>query len=86
MQDIIIQLIVGALGGNAAGAILKKYSLGPILNTIMGLIGGAGGAELLGKLGVNLGGDLVNNIGGAGVGGAVLMIVVGVIKQLVAKK
>ncbi|MBL9114354.1 MAG: hypothetical protein JNJ83_05055 [Verrucomicrobiaceae bacterium] len=86
MQELLIQLIVGALGGNAAGAILKKYSLGPLLNTIMGLIGGAGGSQVLDKFNINLGSDLVNNIGGSGVGGAVLLIVVGLVKSLLAKK
>lgn len=86
MQDIIIQLITGALGGNAAGALLKKFSLGPLLNTVVGLIGGAGGANLLDKLNFNLGSGFVNDVAGSGVGGAVLLIIVGVIKNVLAKK
>ncbi len=86
MQELIIQLIVGALGGNAAGALLKKYSLGPLLNTVVGLIGGTGGANLLDKLNVNLGSGMVNDVAGAGTGGAILLLVVGVIKGLLVKK
>jgi len=86
MQELIIQLIVGALGGNAAGALLKKFSLGPLLNTVVGLIGGAGGANLLDKLNVNLGSGFVNDVAGAGTGGAILLVVVGLIKSVLGKK
>ena len=40
MPPLIIQLISGAVGGNIAGAILKQFNLGPIGNSIAGLIGG----------------------------------------------
>jgi uncharacterized membrane protein YeaQ/YmgE (transglycosylase-associated protein family) len=33
------------------GALIKEQSLGPIVNTILGLIGGVGGSQLLGALG-----------------------------------
>jgi hypothetical protein len=46
----IIQLIAGAIGGNAAGAAAKQYSLGPIGNSLLGLLGGVGGGQLLGML------------------------------------
>jgi hypothetical protein len=39
MVALIIQLISGAVGGNIAGAILKNFNLGPIGNSIAGLIG-----------------------------------------------
>ena len=86
MQDLIIQLITGALGGNAVGALIKKLNMGVVLNTVMGLIGGAGGAELLAKLGVDLGGAMANNTAGAAAGGGILMAVVGLIKNALAKK
>ena len=41
--NIIIQLIAGAVGGNAAGAGLKNYDLGTLGNTIAGALGGAVG-------------------------------------------
>jgi uncharacterized membrane protein YeaQ/YmgE (transglycosylase-associated protein family) len=47
---LVIQLISGAVGGNIAGAILKKYNLGPIGNSIVGLIGGGVGGQLLSLL------------------------------------
>jgi hypothetical protein len=40
MIPLIIQLISGAVGGNIAGAILKNLNLGPIGNSIAGIVGG----------------------------------------------
>jgi len=45
--NLIIQLIAGVVGGNAAGAALKDYNLGNLGNTIAGAIGGVGGGQIL---------------------------------------
>ena len=45
--NLIIQLIAGAVGGNAAGAASKDISLGGLGNTIAGAIGGVGGGQIL---------------------------------------
>jgi uncharacterized membrane protein YeaQ/YmgE (transglycosylase-associated protein family) len=45
--NLIIQLVAGIAGGNAAGASLKDYDLGTLGNTIAGAIGGAGGGQIL---------------------------------------
>jgi hypothetical protein len=93
MESILINLIGGALGGNAAGAMLKKLSLGPLWNSVVGILGGGLGGQLLGALGI-LGGDggsamdignIVSNVASSGVGGGVLMAVVGVVKNMMAK-
>jgi hypothetical protein len=39
LTALIIQLISGALGGNAAGAASKDLSLGPLGNSIAGALG-----------------------------------------------
>ena len=44
---LIIQLVSGALGGNVAGGLLKKLSLGTALNSIVGILGGGLGGQLL---------------------------------------
>jgi uncharacterized membrane protein YeaQ/YmgE (transglycosylase-associated protein family) len=41
--NLIIQLIAGAVGGNAAGGAIKNVDLGTLGNTIAGALGGAGG-------------------------------------------
>lgn len=47
MINLIIQLISGAAGGNIIGGLLKQFSLGPIGNTIAGVIGGGVGGQIL---------------------------------------
>jgi uncharacterized membrane protein YeaQ/YmgE (transglycosylase-associated protein family) len=96
-MPIIMQLISGGVGGNIAGALLKKFNLGPIGNTIAGILGGVGGGQLLSMLGgaaapaaaaASSGFDMssiLSSVGGGGVGGAVLMVVVGLIKSQMAK-
>lgn len=80
LVQLIINIISGGVGGNIAGAILKKYSLGPIGNTILGLIGGGLGGQLLSTFGGQTGG-MVGEIAGSAVGGGVLMAIVGLIKN-----
>src|SRR5271170_7696819 len=50
IMSLLIQLVTGAIGGNIAGGLLKQFNLGPIGNTIAGLVGGVGGGQLLGML------------------------------------
>ncbi len=85
MESLIIQLITGAVGGNIGGALLKNLSLGTVGNSIAGILGGGLGGQILGMLGAG-GGGMVGNVAGGGVGGIVLMAVVGLIKNAMAKK
>lgn len=87
--NLIIQVVVGALGGNGAGSALKDLSLGPLGNSIAGAIGGLGGGQLLTALIPALGsaagatdiGALLGQAVGGGVAGAILTIIVGFIKN-----
>jgi len=47
---LIIQLVSGAVGGNLAGSLLKKFSLGSVGNSIAGILGGFGGGKILDML------------------------------------
>ena len=90
---LIIQLIAGAVGGNAAGAALKGKSLGSTGNSIAGAIGGlvlgqiisrvTGGAvpaDAVATTGLSLG-DIITNLIASGAGGAILTAIVGMIKN-----
>lgn len=86
-MELIIQLIAGAVGGNAAGTGVKSLSMGTMGNTIAGAVGGLGGGQLLGLLGAggeaaaSAGGfDIQGLLGGAG-GGVIMTAVVGLIKN-----
>ena len=48
--NLIIQLVAGALGGNALGGIAKNMSIGTGGNTIAGALGGLAGGSLLTSL------------------------------------
>ncbi len=88
--NLIIQIIAGAVGGNAVGSGMKNVSLGATGNTIAGAIGGLGGGQILTALlpvlaGAAGGGtditSIVGQIVGGGVSGAILTAIVGVIKN-----
>ncbi|CAM1350756.1 MULTISPECIES: hypothetical protein [Tenacibaculum] len=83
-MELIISLLTGALGGNLAGALLKKFSMGTLWNSVVGILGGALGSQLLGTLGIDLGG-ILGSIAGGGVGGGVLMVIIGLIKSVMGK-
>jgi hypothetical protein len=90
--NLIVQIIAGALGGNAAGASLKDLSLGPAGNTIAGAVGGGVGGQILTALIPLLSGAagnidigaLVGQAVGGGVAGAILTAVIGLIKNKMA--
>jgi hypothetical protein len=87
--NLIIQIIAGAVGGNAAGAASKDISLGTLGNTIAGAVGGG---QLLSALVPVLAGAgnnvdiaaLASQAVGGGVAGAIVAAIVGVIKNKMA--
>ena len=96
--DLIIQLISGALSGNAVGATAKNLNMGWIWNSITGLLGGGIASQLLGPiLGPMLGMAgtaaksgmdpmaILQSVLSGGVGGGALMAVAGLIKGMMAK-
>ena len=93
-MELLISLIGGAVGGNVAGSLLKNYNLGTLWNSVVGILGGGMGAQLLGMLGILGGGggsamdigSIIANIASSGVGGGVLMVIVGLVKNMMGKK
>ena len=91
LVPLIVQLVIGAIGGNAAGAVLKDQSLGTAGNTVAGAVGGLGGgwlAALIPAIAAASGGNGIDlqNIAGGGIGGIVLTIIAGFIKNSMNKK
>ena len=94
--NLIIQLIAGVVGGNAAGAALKNYDLGNLGNTIAGAIGGIGGGQILQAIipaiataaadsGLDPGAILGQIVGG-GAGGAILTVIAALVKNMTASQ
>ena len=88
LLPLIIQLVSGAVGGNVAGSLMKDKSLGTLWNSIVGIVGGGIGGQILSLLGIATsgGGMDIGSIIGSIVGGGVLMAIVGVIKKHLANK
>jgi hypothetical protein len=94
ITSLIIEAVSGAVGGNVAGAAMKESSLGPVGNSIAGIVGGGLGGTILqtvmGTAATGGGGmdltSILTNVGGGGVGGAILMAIIGIIKNKMAAK
>jgi len=50
LTGLIVQVVSGALGGSAAGAAAKQYSLGTLGNAIAGAVGGVALTLLVGVI------------------------------------
>lgn len=93
MLSLIINLVTGIVGGNVAGGLLKKFSLGTVGNSICGLLGGGLGAGILKLVGISAAADggsldpkiLIGSLASGIVGGGGLMAIVGFIKNMMAK-
>lgn len=96
-MNLIIQIVAGLVGGNAAGAALKNLSLGTAGNTVAGGVGGGLIGLLLPMLGIGGGADaaaavsnldigsIIQSVAGGGVGGAVLTAILGMVKKMLVK-
>ena len=72
-----------------AGALFKNLSLGPVGNTISGVVGGGVGAAILNAVTGSAaagGSSAVGNIASSGVGSVIVMLIVGFIKSKMAPK
>lgn len=94
MEQILINLIGGAIGGAGTGKAAPAIDMGTVINAITGLVGGGVLGQLLpiilpalagaaqgGSLDI---GSIVTNLAGGGVGGAILTAVIGLIKNKMA--
>ncbi len=93
LVNLLISLVSGAVGGNIAGALMKNVSLGTAGNSFAGILGGGIGSFVLQALGsggaaaASAGmGSILGDVAGGGIGGGVLMLIVGMIKNAMATK
>lgn len=96
--NLIITLISGVAGGNAAGAAMPDKNLGAVGNSLAGLVGGGLGSFILNALGIlattaATGGasqvdiaSILSSIVAGGAGGGALTAIIALIKDAVAKK
>ena len=94
MEQILINLITGALGGAAVGKSSPKFDLGTIGNIIAGLVGGGVLGQIVtlllpsvvaavesGNLSI---GGIISQVIAGGAGGALLTAIIGAIKNRAA--
>jgi hypothetical protein len=84
--NLLIQAVSGVVGGNVGGLLAKAKSLGPVMNTVLGAIGGIGGGQLLGgSLTTLLGGNATTgNISASAIVGFLLPLLGGLLKKKTA--
>jgi hypothetical protein len=94
MEQILINLITGALGGAAIGKASPTFDLGTIGNIIAGLVGGGVLGQIVtlllpsvvaaaesGNLSI---GGIISQVIAGGAGGAILTAIIGAIKNKAA--
>lgn len=94
MEQLIVNLIAGAIGGNAVGKSSSSMDIGTLGNTISGLVGGGVLGQIVplvipaitaaaqgGNLSVS---GVVSQIVAGGAGGAILTAIIGLIKNKAA--
>jgi hypothetical protein len=85
LTGLLVQAVSGAVGGNVSGAVNKPGSLGPLVNTVLGAIGGIGGGQVLGGSLANvLGNATAGNISASAIVGLLLPLLVGLFKKKAA--
>lgn len=90
-MELLISLIAGAVGGNVAGGLLKNANMGVLINSIAGIVGGGLGGKILALLGASgaaASSDfsaIIGQVASGGIGGGVLLAIVGLIRNTVAK-
>jgi uncharacterized membrane protein YeaQ/YmgE (transglycosylase-associated protein family) len=92
LVSLLISLVSGAVGGNITGAAMSDKNLGPLGNSIAGILGGGIGGALLQAAGVLAQsgggfdiGSIVANVVTGGMGGGVLLAIVSLLKSAMAK-
>src|SRR5262245_17963659 len=82
-MELLTQLLSGAAGGNIAGLINKARSFGPLLNTVLGALGGLGGGQIFGKFATDLlgGNATAGRISASAVVGALVPLIASLFKK-----
>jgi len=92
LVNLLVSVVSGAVGGNAAGAAMPDKSLGTLGNSIAGVLGGGLGGVVLQALGIvnSTGGTdiaaILSQVASGGVGGGIAMVVIALIKNAMSQR
>jgi len=73
MGGIFYWIIVGLIAGWLAGKVMKGGGYGPLMDIVLGMLGGILGGGLFGMLGISAEGGLIGGIFVAFVGAVILV-------------
>ncbi len=81
--SLLIQAISGAVGGNIVGLLNKARSYGPLISTVLGLLGGVGGGQALGPMltGMLGGNATAGTVTASAIGGILFPLIAGLFKK-----
>jgi len=64
--------------------VLSKFSMGTLWNSVVGILGGGIGAQILSMLGLDISG-IIGSLAGGAAGGGALMAIIGIVKNIINK-
>jgi uncharacterized membrane protein YeaQ/YmgE (transglycosylase-associated protein family) len=80
-HGIIVWLIIGAIAGWIAGALVRGGGFGLIGDIVIGIIGALIGGWLAGALGITIGSGFIASIVTAVIGAVILLVIVRAIRR-----
>jgi uncharacterized membrane protein YeaQ/YmgE (transglycosylase-associated protein family) len=80
-HGIIVWLIIGAIAGWIAGALVRGGGFGLLGDIVVGIIGALIGGWLAGALGITIGSGFVASIVTAAIGAVILLVIVRAIRR-----
>ncbi len=81
LETLVIWLVIGAVAGWLAGAVVKGGGFGLIGDIVVGIIGAFIGGWLAGVVGFHIGGGIIGTIITATIGAIVLLLLVRLVKR-----
>ena len=80
-HGIIVWLIIGAIAGWIAGALVRGGGFGLLGDIVIGIIGALIGGWLAGALGITIGSGFIASIVTAVIGAVILLVIVRAIRR-----
>jgi uncharacterized membrane protein YeaQ/YmgE (transglycosylase-associated protein family) len=83
-MNLVLGIICGAIGGNVAASLMRRYNLGLLGNTIAGIAGGLLGGVLVSAVlvdGPSLA-ALLSRMAGSGIGAGFLVLATGAARSV----
>ena len=81
LTSVLVWIIVGAIGGLLADAVVKGIGVGLLGAILIGIVGAFIGGWLFSALGIGLGGGILGSIVVAFIGAVILLLIVRAVRR-----